>query len=66
MSYAMPKPGRYRRIKDRAEVHVYGCTGTSWIDSVQVRPAVKGGRISHVRLENFWKKYERMADGEMP
>lgn len=63
MSYATPEPGRYRRIKDNAEVYVFACTGSSAMDTVAVRPATKGGRISHVRLENFWKKYAVLPVG---
>ncbi|MFY1686422.1 hypothetical protein [Plantactinospora sp. WMMB782] len=54
MSYVQPDPGRYRRLKDNAEVTVTGCTGSEWNDSVSVRSP----RLTHVRLENFWKKYE--------
>lgn len=54
MTYEMPKPGRYRRVKDGAAVQVIGCTGSEWIDMV----AVRSPRLSHVRLENFGKKYE--------
>ncbi|MEU7170379.1 hypothetical protein ABZ949_02660 [Micromonospora tulbaghiae] len=54
MSYEQPKPGRYRRLKDGAEVQVIGSTGSEWNDIV----AVRSPRLSHFRLENFWKKYE--------
>ncbi|MEU8334864.1 hypothetical protein [Micromonospora tulbaghiae] len=54
MPYTQPQPGRYRRLKDGAEVQVIGCTGGEWNDSV----AVRSPRLTHVRLENFWKKYE--------
>jgi len=58
MSYASPKPGRYRRIKDGAEVQVFGSTGTSGIDTVAVKATANGSRLTHVRQENFSKKYE--------
>ncbi|WP_328344907.1 hypothetical protein [Micromonospora sp. NBC_00421] len=54
MSYEIPKPGRYRRIKDGVLVQVLGSTGGEWNSDV----AVKAARLAHVRLENFWKKYE--------
>ncbi|MER7167264.1 hypothetical protein ABT336_14490 [Micromonospora sp. NPDC000207] len=57
MSYVKPKPGRYRRLKDGVEVQVTNCTGTEWNSEV----AVQGARLSHVRLENFWKKYEEVT-----
>jgi hypothetical protein len=58
VSYTPPKPGRYRRIKDGVAVQVLGCTGDGWRSTV----AVQSKRLSHVRLENFWKKYEPIAD----
>jgi hypothetical protein len=57
VSYQKPNPGRYRRIKDGVEVQVLGSTGIEWNSTV----AVQGARLSHVRLENFWKKYEEVA-----
>jgi hypothetical protein len=58
MSHEAPKPGKYRRVKDGATVEVIGCTGTSWSATV----AVQSKRLSHVRLENFWKKYQPAAE----
>ncbi|MFI2663207.1 hypothetical protein [Micromonospora carbonacea] len=58
MSYLRPEPGSYRRISDGAEVLVFGSTGPSGIDSVTLKALAKGSRLTHVRLENFWKKYE--------
>lgn len=58
MSYSTPEPGRYRRIKDGAAVQVFGCSGVSALDSVTVKAFTKGARTTHVRLENFWRKYE--------
>lgn len=59
MPYAIPKPGRYRRKADGVTVQVTGCTGnTSFVDTV----SVQGVKLSHVRLENFWKKYEPLTE----
>ncbi|MEU7980529.1 hypothetical protein AB0B63_18595 [Micromonospora sp. NPDC049081] len=58
MSYQQPKPGQYRRIRDNAEVLVFGSTGDSDIDTVALKATSKGSRLTHVRLENVWKKYE--------
>jgi hypothetical protein len=58
--YEMPARGQYRRKKDGAIVTVTGCTGTSWIDTV----SVQGAKLSHVRLENFWRKYEPVSEEE--
>ncbi|RKR92850.1 hypothetical protein BDK92_7332 [Micromonospora pisi] len=55
MSYEIPEPARYRRIKGGAEVTVRSCTGPNRLDTV----AVRGSRhTTYVRLENFWKKYK--------
>jgi hypothetical protein len=59
--YTIPESGAYRRKRDGVSVQVIGCTGnTSFRDVVSVRSAAK---LSHVRLENFWKKYEAIAEG---
>lgn len=56
-----PQPGPYRRKRDGATVQVTGCTGnTSFTDTV----TVQGAKLSHVRLENFWRKYEPIAETE--
>lgn len=55
MTYRIPPNGTYRRKRDGANVEVVGCTGNgSFFDTV----AVQGDRLSYVRLENFWTKYE--------
>ena len=57
--YTTPEPGPYRRKKDGTNVEVVGCTGnTSFTDTV----AVQGAKLSHVRLENFWSKYEPIEE----
>jgi hypothetical protein len=58
--YEMPARGQYRRKKDDVTVTVTGCTGSSWIDTV----SVQGAKLSHVRLENFWRKYELITETE--
>lgn len=59
MNYQMPDTyAVYRRKEDGVEVIVGGCTGTTWIDTVSCRRYDGTGRLWHVRLENFWKKYE--------
>lgn len=58
MSYVMPAPGTYRRLSDGATVEVIGCTGIEWNDEV----AVRASRLIHVRLENFWKKYQPVEE----
>lgn len=61
MPYMIPKPGPYRRKADGVTVEVTGCTGnTSFADTV----AVQGAKLSHVRLENFWRKYEPISSEE--
>lgn len=63
MSYTAPRPGRYMREADGAEVTVGRATGTSGIDTVTVKGTAPGSRTSHVRLENFWRKYQPWPDG---
>lgn len=58
MSFEQPKPGIYIRKRDRVEVHVVGATGGEWNDTVLCRIEGPRRRASHVRMENFWKKYE--------
>ncbi|MGA3524224.1 hypothetical protein [Melissospora conviva] len=63
MSYTTPKPGPYRRIKDGALVQVVGFTpvvGGARVSGM-AEVTVKATRLSYVRLENFWKKYEPAA-----
>lgn len=55
---ALPEPGEYRRIKDGKTVTVVGCSGPGPLDTV----AVRSPRLSHVRVENFWRKYLRPTD----
>lgn len=64
MSYQRPEPGTYVRTSDGAEVQVLGCTGSSWNDSVLCtrHTSAIAKRSWHVRLENFWKKYEPKGD----
>lgn len=58
MSYTKPVlSALYRRKSDGLPVTVLGCTGSGWSDSVTLRRA-SGGGSWHVRVENFWKKYE--------
>jgi hypothetical protein len=56
----MPEPGRYRRVRDGAAVEVIAVSGPDALDSVRVRRIreLATNRSWHVRLENFWKKYE--------
>lgn len=59
MSYRVPEIfATYRRKSDGVTVIVGGCTGAEWSDSVLCRTADGPRRTWHVRLENFWKKYE--------
>lgn len=58
MTYRRPDPGHYIRKRDRVEIAVFGCTGSEWNSEVTCRWIGDGGRFWHVRLENFWKKYE--------
>lgn len=63
MTFHIPPNGTYRRIRDGVHVEVVGCTGNaSFADTV----AVQGDRLSRVRLENFWKKYEPAHTEETP
>ena len=60
MSYQQPAPGfHYIRKSDQAQVEVVGCTGSEWNSNVLCRRYDGDSQRSwHVRLENFWKKYE--------
>lgn len=59
--YSIPPKGPYRRKSDGVTVEVVGCTGnSSFADTV----SVQGRKLSHVRLENFWKKYEPIQQEE--
>lgn len=64
MSYQRPEPGIYIRKSDGVRVQVSGSTGIEWNDSVTCHTGsdLGGKRTWHVRLENFWKKYEPAAD----
>jgi hypothetical protein len=63
MSYQRPELGPYTRKSDGADVLVLGSTGSEWNDSVLCsRTTEDGKRTWHVRLENFWKKYEPKGD----
>ncbi|WP_203823086.1 hypothetical protein [Paractinoplanes ferrugineus] len=62
MSYQMPDVfGQYRRKSDGLAVIVGGCTGSESFSEVTCRRADGSGHRWYVRLENFWKKYERAA-----
>ena len=59
MSWKKPAEGVYIRKSENVEVQVLGCTGHEWNDNVLCSRATDNGkRTWHVRLENFWKKYE--------
>lgn len=63
MSYQKPDVfARYRRKSDGVVVIVGGSTGTGSLDIVACRRSDGTGHLWHVRLENFWKKYELAAD----
>lgn len=57
--FRRPDPKIYIRKSDGAKVHVIGCTGSEWNSEVTCwRSTANSDHTWHVRLENFWKKYE--------
>jgi hypothetical protein len=60
MSYRQPALGAYTRKSDGTEVVVLGSTGGEWNDNVLLTRTTDDGKKHtwHVRLENFWKKFD--------